>query len=209
MRVSKQKAAEHREQIVRAATRLFREQGFSATGVDSITRHAGLTHGAVYSQFGSKEAIAIESVRSALEATKRVWHQIAANRGRGKVLPAIVGSYLSPSHRDNPGSGCLVAALGADISRQPKSVRDAFTQEFKKTLEFLMELVADDDSSMSREEALTVFASMAGALMLSRAVTDEALSECILHAMARSIETRDESRRRTQARRLLRKENRR
>lgn len=182
MRVSKEKAAEHRRQIVHAAARLFRERGIGATGVDSITREAGLTHGAVYSQFGSKEAIAIDSVRLALRGSKRAWLRTVAKKGSKKTLPAIVESYLSPRHRDDPGTGCVVAALGGDISRQPRSVRDAFTEEFKQALEFLAELTASDDSSISWDDTLAAFASMSGGLMLARAVSDAALSDQILKA---------------------------
>src|ERR1700722_9952819 len=88
MRVSKEKAAEHRRQIVDSAARLFRERGIAATGVDSITREAGLTHGAVYSQFGSKEAIAIDSIRLALRGSRRTWLRAAAKKG--EVLSAVV-----------------------------------------------------------------------------------------------------------------------
>jgi TetR/AcrR family transcriptional regulator, transcriptional repressor for nem operon len=180
MRVSKEKAAEHRQQIVDAAARLFRERGIGATGVDSITREAGLTHGAVYSQFGSKEAIAIDSIRLALRGARRTWLRAAANKGR--VLPTIVESYLSARHRDAPGSGCVVAALGGDIARQPRSVRDAFTDEFKQALEFLADVVATDDRLVTSDDALAAFASMAGGLMLARAVSDPALSDRILKA---------------------------
>ena len=184
MRVSKEKAAEHRRQIVRAAARLFRERGIGATGVDSITKEAGLTHGAVYSRFGSKEAIAIESVRLALRGSKRAWLRELEKKAQKKALPAIVESYLSARHRDDPGTGCVVAALGGDISRQPKSVRDAFTEELKDALKFLAELGANDDSSLSWEDTLAAFASMAGALMLARAVTDRVLSDQILKVTA-------------------------
>jgi TetR/AcrR family transcriptional repressor of nem operon len=200
MRVSREKAAEHRRQIVDAAARLFRERGIGATGVDSITQEAGLTHGAVYSQFGSKEAIAVESIRLAFRGSKRAWLRVSAKKGRKKTFPAIVESYLSARHRDAPGTGCLVAALGADISRQPRSLRDAFTEEFKDALEFLAELGAGDDNWVSRDEMLVAFASMAGALMLARAVTDEALSEHILTAATRWIETRAKPRQRVRAR---------
>jgi TetR/AcrR family transcriptional regulator, transcriptional repressor for nem operon len=187
MRVSKEKAAEHRQQIVEAATRLFKEQGIAATGVDSITRRAGLTHGAVYSQFGSKEAIAIESIRLALKESKQTWLRIAAKKGHKKILPAIVESYLSGRHRDAPGTGCAVAALGADISRQSKAVRDAFTGEFKPAAEFLLELMSSDDSSITRDDALAAFASMVGGLVLARAVNDAALSDRILRATSARI----------------------
>jgi TetR/AcrR family transcriptional repressor of nem operon len=200
MRVSKEKAAEHRRQIVDAASRLFRERGIGATGVDSITRQAGLTHGAVYSQFGSKEAIAVESIRLAFRGSKRAWLRVAAKKGRKKAFPAIVESYLTARHRDAPGTGCLAAALGPDISRQSATIRDAFTEEVKELLELLAELSTSDDSSISREQTLVAFASMAGALMLARAVTDEALSEHILTAATRWIEAGAKPRKRVSSR---------
>jgi TetR/AcrR family transcriptional repressor of nem operon len=187
MRVSKQKAAENRQQIVEAATRLFKERGIGATGVDSITRAAGLTHGAVYSQFGSKEAIAVDSIRLALRGSKQAWLRVAAKKGKKKVLLAIVESYLSARHRDAPGTGCVVAALGGDISRQPKAVRDTFTEEFKRALEFLAELMSSDDSSITRDDALAAFASMAGGLMLARAISDPQLSDRILKATSELV----------------------
>jgi TetR/AcrR family transcriptional regulator, transcriptional repressor for nem operon len=180
MRVSKEKAAEHRRLIVDAAARLFREQGIGATGVDSITSAAGLTHGVVYSQFGSKEAIAIDSIRLALERSKRTWLRVAAKSSQRNTFRAIVESYLSASHRDAPGTGCLVAALGGDIARQSRSIRDAFTEEFKQALEFLAELMAIDNGPANRDYALAAFAAMSGALMLARAVSDPALSDRIL-----------------------------
>ncbi len=189
MRVSKEKAAENRQRIVDAASRLFRERGIAATGVDSISSAAGMTHGAVYSQFGSKEAIAIDAIRKALRSSIKVWLRVLAKKGKKKSLPAIVESYLSPAHRDAPGRGCVIAALGADISRQPRGVRDAFTEEFVEVLGFLTELIASDDNSISRDDALATLASMTGALALSRAVTDETLSNRILAATTKWIET--------------------
>ena len=193
MRVSKEKAAEHRQKIVDAAARLFRERGIGATGVDSITSQAGLTHGAVYSQFGSKEAIAIDSIRLALRSSKGAWLRTLAKKGSKKALPAIVESYLSPRHRDDPGTGCIVAALAGDISRQPKKVRDAFTEGFKQALDFLAELAASDDRSVCWDDALATFASMAGALMLSRAVSDPALSDQILKATSELVNRKPKS----------------
>src|SRR5229473_1247839 len=137
MRVSKEKAAQNRERILTSAARLFREQGIGATGVDSITEDAGLTHGGLYSQFGSKEAIAAEAVRVALAKSQHLWQVLAERNGGKKVLPAIVAQYLSAAHRDSAGRGCVVAALGSEIARQPRAVRDAFTREFKHSLEFL------------------------------------------------------------------------
>jgi len=180
MKVSREKATENRRRIVHAASRLFRERGIEGTGVDSISAAVDLTHGAMYSQFGSKEAIAVEALRSALAGSRRVWLRQLEKRGRKTALTAIVQGYLSALHRDEPGTGCLVAALGAEISRQPRGVRDAFTAEFKEALMFLSELLADDENEFNGDDTLALFATMAGALMLSRAVSDRELSDRIL-----------------------------
>jgi TetR/AcrR family transcriptional regulator, transcriptional repressor for nem operon len=185
MRVSKEKAEHNHEQILRAAARLFRERGISATGVDAITHDAGLTHGGLYSQFGSKEAIAAEAIRFASARGKRVWERAVERKGGKKAFPEIAASYLSPEHRDAPGNGCVVAALGADIARQPRAIRRAFTTETKKALEYLAEQVPGGDMARRRENAIAAFACMIGGLVLARAVSDENFSEVILKAATR------------------------
>jgi TetR/AcrR family transcriptional regulator, transcriptional repressor for nem operon len=197
MRVSKEKAAHNREQILTAAARLFREHGIGATGVDSITEDAGLTHGAVYSQFGSKEAIAAEAVQLALTRSKHLWDRMAERKGRKKVFPAIVEQYLSPAHRDHAGQGCVIAAIGSEIARQPRSVRDSFTREFKHSLEYLADLMRENNSARSTEDAIAAFVSMVGALIIARAVNDETLSDLILKSTAKRVVQRARVRRRS------------
>ena len=187
MRVSKEKAAEHRQKILESAARLFREQGIGATGVDSIAETTGLTHGTVYSQFGSKEAITIEAIRLALRGSKKTWLRAMERRGRRKIIDAIVESYLTERHRDAPGQGCLVAALAGDISRQGKSIRNAFTEEFKDALKFLTDLVGSDDASISEDDVLAAFSFMAGAIIVARAINDEELSRRVLRTAAERI----------------------
>jgi TetR/AcrR family transcriptional repressor of nem operon len=194
MRVSKEKAAENRQDILTAAARLFREQGISATGVDAIPKEARLTHGAVYSQFGSKEAIATEAIRLAMQGSRHLWQRLVERKGVEKVFPAIVAAYLSREHCDAPGQGCVVAALGSEIARQPPSVREVFTKELKDALEFLAELMPEDTPSRQYEDAIAVFAGMVGALILARAVNDETLAKRILHAAAERIARQPEVR---------------
>jgi TetR/AcrR family transcriptional regulator, transcriptional repressor for nem operon len=195
MRVSKQKAAQNRERILASAARLFREHGIGATGVDAITEDAGLTHGGLYSQFGSKEVIAAEAIRFALARAKRVWQRALERNPGTQALPAIVDGYLSRAHRDAPGTGCVVAALGTDIARQPRRVRQAFTSEIKDDLEFLSRLMPDDGEGGRYEDAIVTFASMAGALILARAVNDEQLSDLILKSTAKRMIKRAKPRR--------------
>jgi TetR/AcrR family transcriptional repressor of nem operon len=187
MRVSKEQAAQNRQKILAAATRLFRERGIGATGVDAITEDAGLTHGAVYSQFGSKEAIAAEAMREVLAGSRRNWHRLLERNGPKKVFPAIVAGYLSQDHRDSAGRGCVVAALGSEIAKQPACVRDAFTAELAEGIDLLARLMSHTGDARGYDDALAAFASMAGALILARAVSDERLSNRILDATAKRV----------------------
>ena len=201
MRVSKQKAAHNREEILTSAARHFREAGIGATGVDSIAEDAGLTHGGLYSQFGSKQAIVAEAVRFALAKSKRAWQRAAQGKPGKKALSDIVTYYLSRAHRDSAGRGCLIAALSCDIAREPATVRRAFTSGLRDALELLAGLMPDETPARRDEEAMAAFACMVGAVILARAVNDEALSRRILKSAARRVE-RDAIERRPIRRRL-------
>lgn len=187
MRVSKAQAAQNRQHILAAAMRLFREQGIQATGVDAITQEAGLTHGGFYSQFGSKEAIVVEAIRSALTRSKHLWQRTAERKPRPQALRGIIESYLSREHRDEPGQGCILAALGADIARQPLSVRQVFTEELQGAFEHLAQLMPEDAPAHRSDNAIAAFSSMVGALILARAVTDERLSDRILKVTTKRV----------------------
>jgi TetR/AcrR family transcriptional repressor of nem operon len=187
MRVSREQAAHNRQRILSAASRLFRERGIAATGVDAITSDAGLTHGAMYSQFASKEAIAAEAVSAALAQSERLWRRLIERDGPASAFAAIVEQYLSEDHRDSAGRGCVVAALGSEIARQPPRVRDAFTAEFKKALKFISRVTPARDASRAYDDAIAAFVSMAGALILARAVSDRNLSNRILRSTAERV----------------------
>src|SRR5450432_2936324 len=120
MRVSKEQAAKNRERILDAASRLMRERGISSVGVDALTEAAGMTHGSLYSQFGSKERLVEEAVADAI-AVKGV------ELGEVSPLGNYVSEYLSATHRDEPGSGCPFAALCSEMQRQSHGARERFT----------------------------------------------------------------------------------
>jgi len=187
MRVSKEKAARNRTQILAAAARLFRENGIRATGVDSISQRAGLTHGAFYSQFESKEALTAEAIRLALCRSKRAWQRAAERKRRSDAFRSIVAEYLSQEHRDSPGRGCVVAALGPSIARQPRRVREVFTRELEDAVDLLARLVPGNDPARRREDAIAAFACMTGALVLARAVADQRFSGQILAAATKRV----------------------
>jgi TetR/AcrR family transcriptional repressor of nem operon len=185
MRVSREQSAANRHKILEVAGTLFRERGFDGTGVDDIMKRAGLTHGGFYGHFGSKDDLAAESCARVLHGAGWI------ERLTGTPTPsfgAAVRAYLTPRHRDNPGRGCLLAAVGSDVVRQPRSVRRAFTEGLLGRVEALRKLLPGRSAAARREKALATMAGLVGALILSRAVDDPALSDEILAAAAATFE---------------------
>lgn len=182
MRVSKKQAAENRERILKEAARLLRERGISGTGVDALTEAAGMTHGSLYSQFGSKERLLEEAVAYAIGT-------------KGQEVPdsvsvsEYVSAYLSPQHRDGPGNGCPIAALACEVSRQSEGVRDRFTSGIRGMMGLLSGRMDRGLKPKQRDdEALAIIASMVGAIVLARAVNDPKLSNDILHATKKKLD---------------------
>ena len=189
MRVSKQAAAENRQRILAAAARMFREQGIAGAGVDAVTEAADLTHGAFYSQFGSKEAVVAEALSLALDGSRELWERRASGNDKRRALERIIDDYLSPRHRNSPGKGCAVAALGSDLSRQPKKVRGVFTKKLEEGLAALANLVPAKTPSQRRGVAIELYSAMVGAMILARAVDEDALSDRILETVAKALKS--------------------
>src|SRR3954463_8449571 len=116
MKVSRERAARNRERIVEAAAQRFRERGFEGIGVADLMKEAGLTHGGFYGHFASKEDLIAEASTRALAQSLARWDKLAA-RAPDNALFAIANAYLNSKHRDDPGAGCLLAALGPEVSR--------------------------------------------------------------------------------------------
>lgn len=187
MRVSKQAAAENRGRILTAAARLFRENGVDGAGVDAITKAAGLTHGAFYSQFESKEEVVAEALRVVLDESRDLWAGEASRQETGAAFARIIDRYLSRRHRDAIGEGCAIAALGPDIARQPKRIRGLFTKRLREGLDVLARVIPGRQAARRHDTAIRVFSTMVGALILARAVDDETLSRRILKTVAEEL----------------------
>ena len=175
MRVSREKAAENRERIVEAASRLFREKGFDGAGVDAIMHAAGLTHGGFYGHFGSKDDLAAEAVT-------RAFGRSAEKQSRYATLSDLVSGYLSERHCADRANGCAIAALGADMARQSEGVRRGLTAYVRAQLDHFTRLLRNGTRASRRRRAIATLAGMVGALTLARAVDDPALSKEILEA---------------------------
>jgi TetR/AcrR family transcriptional regulator, transcriptional repressor for nem operon len=186
MKVSRIQAAENRERILDVATKLFRERGIDGIGVADLMEAAGLTHGGFYGHFKSKEDLVAQACARAVQRMRQNWTQII-EQAPGNPLNALAGIYLTPKHRDNVGRGCAMAALGSEIARQGSTVRRAFTDELKPFFDYLSRIVEGGSSRLRRQKALATYASLVGALIVSRAVDDSDLSDEILAAVARTM----------------------
>ena len=192
MKVTRKQAKLNRERVVETAARLFRERGFEGVGVADLMKSAGLTHGGFYGQFDSKEHLMVEACEQALKKSEHTWRELL-ERAPKKPLSAIASFYLSTKHRDNPGAGCVVAALSIEAARQGPTVRAAFTQAAKRFVELLGQVVPGRSAKSRRRQALASFAAMVGAVVLARTVSHASLSEEILDAVDAQLAELDES----------------
>lgn len=183
MKVSKEQAARNRDRILDVAAKLFRERGFDGIGVADLMREAGLTHGGFYGHFGSKEDLMAEASARAMAASAERWSAVPSPAD-GNSLAALATKYLRTAHRDQPGGGCVMAALGADAARQGGPVRRAFTHGFRSLVDVLAERIPGRSAAARRRKAMAGWSALVGAMVLARAVDDPALSEEILNATA-------------------------
>jgi TetR/AcrR family transcriptional repressor of nem operon len=162
-----------RSRIVQAASEVFREKGVAATGVDEVMRRAGLTHGGFYAHFRGKSALVAEACASGFDAGRTNLARIAALPSRRERVRALVLSYLSPRHRDNPAGGCLVAALGFEAARASGPARQSYSaalQQHRARLAAALRLGVDERQNVRLATAL--LGQLVGALILARSLAD-------------------------------------
>lgn len=181
MRVSRSQAAENRETVINVASRLFRERGFDGIGLKDLMKGAGLTQGAFYKQFESKDDLAAQASRRAMESATHRWSDaIAANPE--DPLDAVIGFYLSMDHRGEKMDGCPIVALGSDAARQGADVKASFEAGIKEHLEILGRFIAETNGEETEGKAMAILSTMVGAVLLSRVVNDLDLAQAFLDA---------------------------
>lgn len=171
-RVSQEQAKLNRQRVVEVAAALFRERGLHGVGVADIMAAAGLTHGGFYGQFANKDALAAEAFDAALAEDRR---------GQSD---ALIANYLSIGHVQTPGKGCPLAALANDVAREPPGspMRARFTRGVEGLAAILAGLTPRLSKERRRQRSLAALSTLVGAVVLARAVEDEALAKELLEA---------------------------
>ncbi|HEY0329803.1 MAG TPA: TetR/AcrR family transcriptional regulator [Rhodopseudomonas sp.] len=182
MRYSKDHKQDTHARIVKRASVRLREKGAHGVGVADLMKEAGLTHGGFYAHFDSREALVVEAFGYAMDRSTARWRKLAAELPPAQRLAAIVEAYLTPSHRDDPGRGCVVPALGAEIARESPKTRKAFAAKLAEMIEMVAEQIVDAPPEAARRQAIATLSTMMGTLLLARIAGHGEMSEEILRA---------------------------
>jgi TetR/AcrR family transcriptional regulator, transcriptional repressor for nem operon len=183
MRYGKDHKQATRQRILEAAGRRFKQDGIDGAGVATLMSDAGLTNGAFYAHFASKEDLVANVLADQLRAQRQSFDAQPSDRAG---LEAFIRSYLSPEHRDNCADGCPSAALLDEITRRPDATRQIFTHELMSEIDDIASRLDRTNAEAARADALTIFGLMIGTLQLARTLTDRKLSDQLL---ARGVET--------------------
>src|SRR5260221_6115892 len=182
MRYSREHKLETHARIVKKASVRLREKGAHGIGVADLMKDAGLTHGGFYAHFDSREALVIEAFVYAMDRSTERWRKLAEATPPDKRLATIVNSYLTAVHRDDPGHGCAVPTLGAEIARESPKTRKAFAAKLDQMVEMMADQVLDVPRKVARKQAVAALATMMGTLVLSRIAGNGEFSDEILAA---------------------------
>ncbi|MFL6700034.1 MAG: TetR/AcrR family transcriptional regulator, partial [Vitreoscilla sp.] len=175
------KQATH-ERIVAVAARAIRRSGYEGTGVADIMQEAGLTHGAFYAHFASREAMLAEAVAQACAESAGAVAQLAGSMPAETTWPAMLAVYLSKEHAAHPEAGCPLAALGSETPRQAPEVRRVTTRHVKEMIDLIARQSPDWGQPGAHKGALVALSTMVGALVLARAVDEPKLSDDLRQA---------------------------
>jgi TetR/AcrR family transcriptional repressor of nem operon len=182
MRYSKEHKLETHARIVKKASIKIREKGAHGIGVADLMKDAGLTHGGFYAHFASREALVIEAFAYAMDRSTERWRKLTEQTPPEKRLGAIVDSYLTPMHRDDPGKGCAVPALAAEIARESPKTRKAFAAKLEQMIDMLAAQIPEQPRKAARKQAMASIATMVGTLVLARIAGNGEFSDEILGA---------------------------
>ena len=181
---------ETRAKVVKAAAAAVRAKGPDGVGVAEIMKEVGLTHGGFYAHFPSKEALVAAAVGEAFDQGRRRFGRITADKAGLDAFATFLDSYVSMEHRAHPERGCPIATIASDLPRQGAPVREAFDAGVKGLIGRIAAWLPGDDAQEREDLAGSLVAEMAGAVSLSRAVSDEAMARRFLEQSRKRIAAR-------------------
>ena len=186
MRYGKEHKQATRQRIIEAAGRRLKRDGIDGSGVATLMADAGLTNGAFYAHFESKEDLVATAISEQLRGQRERFTSFPPGRDG---VEQMVRTYLSPEHRDNPEEGCPSAALLDELSRCTDATKQAYTDSMLAVIDDIAARLAPGDPQSARTKTLSIYALLAGTLQLARTLADRQLSDDILEQGIRNALT--------------------
>ena len=184
MRYSAEHKRETRTRILEAAGRIFRKEGYGGSGIDGLTRAAGVTNGAFYGHFRAKSDAFRETVLAGLEELRLGIAQLKADQGQG-WFKAFASYYLGTKRVCDLGQSCALPSLSPEVMRADDATRGAYQAELQRLIDEVASGLAEGSDKAKSERAIALLALLSGGVTLARAVCDPALSERIAEAVGR------------------------
>lgn len=177
---------ETKEKILKAASQLFRQNGYLGAGVDSVMKKVGLTAGGFYAHFSSKKNLLNEALKYAFESVRFELFKHAHDKYGEQWIVAIAEHYLNQHHRDHVDEGCPMPPLISDVSRSDASTREVVEEHLKKFVEEYRRRVPGSTPELEAK-GLAVMAMCVGGITLARAVNDKEFSNQILESCLQNL----------------------
>lgn len=181
---SKAEKERSRERILAAAATQIREAGIDGISVGTLMKSVNLTHGGFYGHFESRDALIAAALKQALADGEKASAIHTGARGNVTVK-SIVNSYLSPAHRDHPGTGCAIPTLAAEVSRAAPEVRTIMADQLSHSFNMISEALGE--AADNEQFAVSAWSMMIGAMIISRVLADDPRADQVLASARKSI----------------------
>ena len=186
MSSTRRKSNPPRQEILEAVAPFLKRHGTEGAPVDALMKTAGLTSGALYSQFKSKDDLCSQAICSALDAMLAAYGSIVRERGR-EGLRSIVSSYLSSRHAVDVAGGCTFTALGSDMARAAPRTRQGYEVRIHALVQIFTEGLGDGSEALRRAKAQHILSTMLGGLTYARAMSDPGARDEFLAQLRSSV----------------------
>jgi len=186
MNSTRRRSRPPRQEILQAVAPFLKRHGTEGAPVDAIMKAAGLTSGALYSQFKNKDDLCSQAICSALDKTLAAYESIVRERGR-EGLRSIVSSYLSSRHALDVAGGCTFTALGSDMAKASPRARRAYETRLHALVQIFAEGLGDGSEAVRQAKAQHIVSTMLGGLTFARVMSDPGTRDAFLAQLRSSV----------------------
>ena len=179
MRYEKGHKETTRQHILDVASKQFRKGGIESVGIAGLMKDSGLTNGAFYTHFKSKEHLVREVLISAFDKQQQTFIEALKH---GLTIEDAIRNYLSAKQRDHCDESCPGPSLMSEIARHSKVTRNVFTEKVQQLIDLFSNQIKESDPVKKQRKSIAIYAQLIGSLQLARVVTNKEESDLILES---------------------------